>query len=1059
MNRRVGNVEAASQSSEEELFIGNITTSGYTKTWNVEVDINNKVVVAQVDTGAEGNIMSKKKFEMLNLDKNVIRKTNTNLLTFSGEKLRVMGKCKLNCVFENKKISLDFYIVDMNCKTVIGLDSCTKLNLVCIKNINVVHGAKDRVINSSNVLLEQYKEVFNGLGCLKNKCRLVLKENVSPVVEPPRKIPFDLQTELKAELERMEMLGVIVHETEPTPWVNSIVLVRKANGSLRVCLDPRHLNKVIMRPHFPFSDIEEVKSRLSNAKYFSSLDANSGFWMIPLDEESSKLCIFNTPFGRYRFIRLPFGVNAAPEIFHAEMIRHFSHIPNVVIYIDDFLIYGVSKEEHDKYLKMVLEKAQEIGLKFNKEKSCVRVKELKYIGHIFNELGVRPDESKIEAIMKMPRPNCAKDLQRFLGMINYLGSFIKGLAIENEHLRQLLKKEVERHWEERHENEFVKLKLLISKAPVLAYFDSSKAIKLSVDASQSAVGAVIQQENKPIAYASATLTVCQRNYAQIEEELFAILFGCSRFHKFLFGREVLVETDHKPLIPLFEKPLYKVPTRLQRLMLKLQAYNLKVIYKPGKEMVIADTLSRAALSEESLPLLDHEIEIHCNPVSLSLPVSDAKVDHIRKETIADETLVKLIQHYREGWPEVKKKIDPLVMPYFKNKNEIHVINGIVFMNNRIVIPSSMRSEILSLIHEGHMGSKKCISLAKSLVYWPNLNSDIINLVDNCEICLKHRVSNAKEPLMPHEILPLPWQKIGIDLFEFQRKVYMLVVDYYSKYIEIALLNSGFSSKKLTTELKSIFARHGIPKILVSDNGPPFSSSEFNYFCKTWNIEHVLSSPYTPRSNGLAERSVQTIKRLLKKSLESNSDPYIALLNYRSTPNFTSYSPAELLMNRKLRTKIPTNFENLRPVRVDDQKVNMAFKNNAKKMKKYFNRTTKPLKEVKNGENVYYKKFPKSIWYPGVVMEKCSEPRSYLIQGENNQVYRRNRQHIMKLPSTPKNSNFEILFHQESSPSSDSSALSPERENQHHNLDSSNKKVMTSRTGRQIRPPNRLTYDR
>ncbi|XP_055914355.1 uncharacterized protein K02A2.6-like [Eupeodes corollae] len=325
IKKTIGNIEAegesATQSSEEDLFIGKIMSSTYTKAWNVDIDINNQVVVAQVDTGAEGNIMSIKKFEMLNLDKNLIKETNTNLLTFSGEKLRVKGKCKLYCLFKNNGIYLDFYILEMNCKTVIGLDTSIKLNLV--KNINIVRGAKNQGIKGSNMLLEKYKEAFNGLGCLKNKCKLVLKENVLPVVEPPRKIPFDLQKELKTELKRMENLGVIVQENQPTKWVNSIVLVRKANGNLRVCLDPRHLNKVIMRPHFPFSDIDEVKSRLSNAKYFSSLDANSGFWMIPLEEESSKLCTFNTPFGRYRFIRLPFGVNAAPEIFHAEMIKHF----------------------------------------------------------------------------------------------------------------------------------------------------------------------------------------------------------------------------------------------------------------------------------------------------------------------------------------------------------------------------------------------------------------------------------------------------------------------------------------------------------------------------------------------------------------------------------------------------------------------------------------------------------------------------------------------------------------------------------------------------------------
>ena len=241
----------------------------------------------------------------------------------------------------------------------------------------------------------------------------------------------------------------------------------------------------------------------------------------------------------------------------------------------------------------------------------------------------------------MSRPTSVSELQRFLGMVTYLGSFVKNLSVQNSNLRQLLKKEVAWHWNDVHEKEFNMLKTLISNAPILTFYDPNKTIVLSVDASKGAVGAVISHNNSPIAYASATLTSSQQNYAQIEKELFAILFGCIKFHQYIYGKRVVVETDHKPLIPLFDKALYKVPARLQRFMLRLQSYDLQVLYKPGKYMYTADTLSRAPLSEETLTEFDNDLTLHCNLLVSTLAVSREKLQEIKDATNKDEVLSKV----------------------------------------------------------------------------------------------------------------------------------------------------------------------------------------------------------------------------------------------------------------------------------------------------------------------------------------------------------------------------------------------------------------------------------
>ena len=577
------------------------------------------------------------------LNENLMNST-TNIFTFSGEKLPQLGKINLNFIFQNKNFCDTFYIIDLNCKNVIGLETSISLGLVPDLKINAL---------SLNNIFQTYSNVFSGLGELKSVCKLKINPDIVPVVDAPRKIPFSLHEPLQNELKRMSSLNVITRVEEPTEWVNSIVIVKKPNGSLRICLDPRNLNQAILRPHFPFPNIDFLKSKLSGSKFFSSLDANCGFWMVPLDEASSKLCTFNTPFGRYRFLRLPFGINAAPEIFHGEMIKLFGDIEGLIIYIDDFLIFASTVEEHDKILQKVLNRAQEVGLKFNKEKSKICLREIKFIGHVFNEQGIRPDESKIESILKMPKPTSVQELQRFLGMVNYLGSFIENMSSKNKNLRNLLKQDICWQWDQVHEREFENLKNEITKAPVLVYFDPNKPLTSSVDSSKFAVGATIMHGKNPIAYASASLTSTQVNYAQIEKELFAILFGCTKFHQYIFGLKVTVETDHKPLVTLFNKPLFKIPARLQRFMLRLQCYDLNVIYRPGKYLYIADTLSRAPLNEETNIEMDDELSLHCDMLisETTKHINTAKVQEYSKE---DETFKILVEYIKNGWPKHKK---------------------------------------------------------------------------------------------------------------------------------------------------------------------------------------------------------------------------------------------------------------------------------------------------------------------------------------------------------------------------------------------------------------------
>ena len=373
-------------------------------------------------------------------------------------------------------------------------------------------------------------------------------------------------------------------QKEPTEWVNSMVVVNKGT-KIRICIDPKDLNRAIMREHFPLKTIEDVIANMPHAKYFSKLDAVSGFWQIQLDEMSSKLCTFNTPFGRYRFTRMPFGIKSAPEVFQKIMTQMVEHIEGAEAIIDDILVWGATQEEHDLRLRKVLDRAKEFNLKLNREKCEIRRSEVKYVGHMLTRDGVKADPEKIRAVQLMKKPENKSELLTFLGFIQYLGKFMPRMSDVSSPLRKLTENTAEWEWTKEHDVSFTTLKAMATNAPVLRYFDHKLPLTLSVDASSKGLGAVILQGGQPIAYGSRALTASQQNYAQIEKEALAVVYGCHKFHHFIYGRHVVVESDHKPLQAIFSKPLLTAPMRLQRLLLAVQKYDLTVQYKPGKNDV------------------------------------------------------------------------------------------------------------------------------------------------------------------------------------------------------------------------------------------------------------------------------------------------------------------------------------------------------------------------------------------------------------------------------------------------------------------------------------------
>lgn len=980
-NPKVHTVEPGSSDSEQEFSIDAVETADKSENnWTVTVSCEDKKVKMKIDTGAQCNVMSKDTYK--SITRKQFQKSKTRLVSYSGHRISTLGKAVLTITHKGKFYATPFHIVDRNVVTIIGSQSSLDMDMV--KRVYAVNTKEE----TTETIMNHYSELFEGIGRLNGEYKIRTDDSVQPVVHPPRKIPFALKSKVKQELDRMKDLKVIEKVNQPTNWVNSMVVVEKRNKKVRICIDPRDLNRAIKREHYPMKTVDDVAVKLSGAKIFSTLDASSGFWAVVLDEESSLKTTFNTPFGRYKYLRMPFGICSAPEVFQKKVSQIFENIEGCEVIMDDILIWGNDEREHNERLKIVLETAKRANLKLNKNKSKIGLTEVKYMGHLIGKDGLKTDPEKVKAIHAIPEPQNKKELQRFMGMVNYVSKFIKNLSMINQPLRILLEKDIAWHWDTQHQKAFIALKDALSEAPVLKFFDPSKDVVLSVDASSEGLGAYILQEGHPVAYASRSLNKAERNYAQIEKELLAVVFGCTRFHQFVYGKQVHVESDHKPLESLFRKTLSSAPPRIQRMMLKVQKYDLDLRYKAGKELYVADTLSRAA----DKVIQDEKDQFEVFFIE-NLPITDAKIQKILDELPWDVELMTLKQTILSGWPSERSKCDISLLNYWNFREELTVQDGLIMKNKRIIIPSSLRTEMLEKLHYGHAGIEKCRMRARDVLYWPGINKDISDMISKCAVCNENRNRQQKEPMIPHEVPDRPWQKIGVDLFELAGQKYVLMVDYYSKFFELSRL-SNEKSGHVIDMMKPHFARHGIPDICISDNAMQFCSSEFKAFAKLYGFKHITSSPRYPQSNGFVERNVQTVKSLLKKAKREKRDPYLAMLEYRNTPIGNLGTPSQLLMGRRTKGLLPIAPSLLKPSFATDS-VKHQLQENQKKQKHYYDRLTKSLPELQPGDSVRINDgHSTKPLKPGKVIQKTDKPRSYIVSSDGVQ-YRRNRRDLIK----------------------------------------------------------------
>ena len=431
----------------------------------------------------------------------------------------------------------------------------------------------------------------------------------------------------------------------------------------------------------------------------------------------------------------------------------------------------------------------------------------------------------------------------------------------------------------------------------------------------------------------------------------------------------------------------------------IQHYPFKLVGKPGKEIPVADALSRAFLPDTYNALMKDVkcAELDIAEVRASHCFSEKRQEELCRESKADSELQALKEVVENGWPEIKSHLPVEVRPYFDSRDQIAFIKDIAFKGDRVIIPKQMRNAMLQIIHQSHLGIVRCKQLARDIMFWPGMNAQIEETVSQCEKCQERRNQQIKEPMIPSEVPERAWQTVAADLLKCVNSDFLVLSDYYSEFIVVEELKIDTTSSTVIETLSKIFSIHGIPDKLLTDNGPQFISTKFKEFIKVTGVKHVTSSPHFHQSNGFVERSNQTVRHMMEKVHGNRSQFYLGMLNFMNTPKDSSAgTPTQRLYNRRTATCLPTPKCLLQPAIPNPNLVKQVLNRNREKAKMYYDRGTKPLPQLSHTDSV--RTWTSSGWRPVKVLppsQQPREPRSYNMRTEEGNIWRRNRRHLLR----------------------------------------------------------------
>ncbi|CAN6723549.1 unnamed protein product [Malus baccata var. baccata] len=762
--------------------------------------------------------------------------------------------------------------------------------------------------------------------------RIFLEEGAKPTREAQRRLNPPMMEVVKKEIIKLLDCGVI-YPISDSRWVSPVQVVPKKSGvtvvknaedelvptriqtGWRVCIDYRKLNNTTRKDHFPLPFIDQMLERLAGHSFYCFLDGYSGYNQIVIAPEDQEKTTFTCPFGTFAYRRMPFGLCNAPATFQRCMVSIFSDFIEKIIevFMDDFSVFGDSFDGCLENLTLILKRCMETNLVLNWEKCHFMVKQGIVLGHIISENGIEVDKSKIDLVRHLPSPTSVREVRSFLGHAGFYRRFIKDFSKIAQPLCCLLQKEVAFEFTKECTASFNQLKELLTTAPIIVPPDWSLPFELMCDASDYALGAVLGQrkDKKPhvIYYASRTLNDAQLNYSTTEKELLAVVFALDKFRSYLIGTKIIVFTDHAALKYLLTKKEAK--PRLIRWMLLLQEFDIEIRDKKGSENVVADHLSRMVHEEDVVPIIETFPDEQLMSVKVSEPWYADLVNYLVSKHVPSE----LLKHQCD---KLKKEArfyvwdDPYLWKYCPDQ----VI--------RRCVHDSEFNAILTFCHTyacgGHFGTQRtALKVLECGFYWPTIFRDARTFCMSCDRCQRTGNIGPKQqmpqtPIFSVEIFDV-W---GIDFMgpfppSFGFTYILLAVDYVSKWVEAKATRTNDSKVVADFVKTNIFARFGMPRVLISDRGSHFCNRTIEALLKKYKVTHKVSTPYHPQTNGQAEVSNREIKQILEKTVGPSRRDWSLRLDDALWAYRTAYkTPLVQVQSLKTGHEIKVNGHRLKP---------------------------------------------------------------------------------------------------------------------------------------------------
>ncbi|GJT37795.1 putative reverse transcriptase domain-containing protein [Tanacetum coccineum] len=686
----------------------------------------------------------------------------------------------------------------------------------------------------------------------------------APVARAPYRLAPSEMKELSDQLKELSDKGFI--RPSSSPWGAPVLFVKKKDGSFRMCIDYRELNKLMVKNRYPLPRIDDLFDQLQGSSIYSKIDLRSGYHQLVREEDIPKTA-FRTRYGHYEFQVMPFGLTNAPAVFMDLMNRVCKPYLDkfVIVFIDDILIYSKNKQEHAEHLKLILEllKKEQLYAKFSKCEFWIP--KVQFLGHVIDSQGIHVDPAKIESVKDWASPKSATEIRQFLGLAGYYRRFIEGFSKIAKPMTKLTQKKIKFDWSDKAEAAFQLIKQKLCSAPILALPEGNEDFIAYCDASIKGLGAVLMQREKVIAYASRQLKIHEKNYTTHDLELGAVVFALKIWRHYLYGTKCTVFTDHKSLQHILDQK--ELNMRQRRWLELLSDYDCEIRYHPGKANVVADALSR---KERIKPL---RVRALVMTIGLDLPkrILEAQIEARKPENLKSEDVGgMLIENSKDPEKPRKEKLEPRA-------------DGTLCLNNRSWLPryGDLRTLIMHESHKSkysvHPGSDKMYQDMKQLYWWPNMKADIATYVSKCLTCLRVKAEHQKPSglLVQPAIPQWKWENITMDFVtklprtQSGNDTIWVIVDRLTKSAHFLPMRETDPMDKLARlYLKEVVTRHGIPVSIICDRDPRFTSNFWRSFQKAMGTRLDMSTAYHPETDGQSERTIQTLEDIYHASIKA-----------------------------------------------------------------------------------------------------------------------------------------------------------------------------------------------